>query len=70
MIPLKNVEIRQAAKKAQVPMWRVARSLGCSENTLTRRLRDEFTPETKAEILGIIAQIAEERRTEESAESS
>ena len=59
MQTLKNTDIREAAKKASVRIWEVARALGLSDNTLTRRLRDELPPEEKKKILGIIDQLAQ-----------
>lgn len=60
MQTLKNTDIREAAKKASVRIWEVARALGLSDNTLTRRLRDELPPEEKEKILGIIDRLAQE----------
>ena len=37
-----NQDLRNAAKAAKVPLWRIAEKLGCSEPTMTRKLRREL----------------------------
>ena len=53
-----NHDIKQAAKKAGVALWRVAEVLGIGENTMTRRLRHELPAEEKTRILEIIEELA------------
>lgn len=60
MTKLKNNDVRDMAKKANVRMWEVARAMGCSDNTLTRLLRDELPTEQKKEIISLISRIAQE----------
>ena len=43
-----NMSIRNRAKEAGVPMWKLAAQLGMSETTISRRLRTELPqPEQK-----------------------
>ena len=59
-----NRELRNAAKAAKVPLWRIAEKLGCSEPTMTRKLRRELPEEGKQQMLGIIEHLAMEGRDE------
>ena len=56
---LKNQDIREAAKHASVRIWEVARAMGLSDNTLTRRLRDELPEAEKEKIFEVIDRLAE-----------
>lgn len=49
-----NERIRQAAKAANVPQWKIAELLGVSEATMTRMLRRQLPPEREAELLALI----------------
>ena len=51
---IRNNDIRAAARRNMVPMWRVAEHLGVCEMTLVRRLRRELTEESRREILDAI----------------
>lgn len=55
-----NDHIRQEMKKAGVPLWKTALSLGVSEMTLTRWLRVPLTPEKEAKIMEAIEAAARE----------
>lgn len=55
-----NQELRNAAKTAKVPLWRIAEVLGISEPTMTRKLRRELPEKEKQQILGIIEHLAME----------
>ena len=57
---MQNQEIRRAAAGAGVPLWKIARDIGISEPTMTRRLRVELTEEQKAEIMASIRRLSEE----------
>ena len=59
-----NQDIRNVARKAGVPLWRIADALGVSEPTMTRRLRRELPEIEKQRILEIIEQIRERREGE------
>lgn len=55
-----NIELRAEAKKADVPLWAVAKYLNISEPTLTRKLRVELSDEEKAQIAMIIKELKED----------
>lgn len=55
-----NVELRTAAKTANVPLWRVADALAISEASMSRLLRRELPEDEQKKILGIIHRLAEE----------
>ncbi|MHB1406709.1 MAG: hypothetical protein ACYCV0_14110 [Desulfitobacteriaceae bacterium] len=54
---VKNVDIRNAAKLANVRLWEVAERLGVSEATFTRLLRKELDANMKNKISAIIHDI-------------
>jgi DNA-binding transcriptional regulator YiaG len=63
--PVANEDIRTAMKAAGLPMWRVARSLGIAENTLSRWLRVDLEPTNPKRVLildGITAAKAEKEK--------
>mgnify|MGYP001115705782 FL=1 len=62
-----NVDIRTAAKQAGAFLYAIADKLGVSEPTMTRLLRRELPTDKKAQIKGIIDELATEQRTETSA---
>lgn len=49
-----NIEIREAMKKAGVAQWQLADLVGCSENTIQRKLRKELPEDMKQKILKLI----------------
>ena len=55
-----NQDLRNAAKAAKVPLWRIAEKLGCSEPTMTRTLRRELPEKQKQQMFGIIEHLAME----------
>ena len=57
---LKNIEIREAANAALVPLWAVAEYLGRSESWMTRKLRSELSDDEKVKFIAIIRSIAEQ----------
>ena len=62
---MKNQALRQAAKAAKVPLWRIAAVLGVSEPTMTRKLRRELPENEKQQLLKIIEQLAKEAETDD-----
>lgn len=56
-----NAEIRETAKKSGVFLYELADKLSISEPTMTRLLRKELSEGKKQELLGSIAEIAEEK---------
>lgn len=60
-----NMRIREAAKATGVRMWQIAEKLGIQDTAFSRKLRHEL-PEKEAEkVLSIIAQLAEEVKSNE-----
>lgn len=57
---MNNQEIRQAAKTANIRLWRIADKLGISDQTLCRRMRYELPEDEKQKILDIINELAKE----------
>lgn len=55
-----NQAVRQAAKTAGIPLWKVAASIGVSEPTLTRWLRFPLSEEKEARILSAISALEKE----------
>lgn len=55
---LANQEIRVAAKKYNVPLWRIAQEIGVSEATFTRKMRVELLEDERREFLTIIEELA------------
>ena len=54
-----NLDIRQEAKAAKIPLWRIAAALAVSEQTLVKRLRFELSEKDKQDIRNIIAELKE-----------
>ena len=45
---MRNMMVRKKSREARIPIWRIAKELGVSEATMTRRLRMELPiPEQK-----------------------
>lgn len=57
---MKNISIRECARKNGVKFWEIAEALGVSEATVTRRMRQELSQEEKEKILAIIDNLAKE----------
>ena len=57
---MKNLDLRNSAKAAGIPLWRIADALGVSEPTMTRKLRRELPENEKKQLLDLIKQLAEE----------
>ena len=57
-----NQKIRRESRANDVPLWKIAKRLGISEPTMTRRLREELPEQDQQEILSVIADIAREER--------
>lgn len=54
---MKNIEIREAAKKAGVKFWQIAEKLGINDGNFSRKLRKELNADEKAHIMNIIAEL-------------
>lgn len=53
-----NLEIREAAKKKGVKLWRIAAALGITDATLSRKLRFELPDAERVRILAIVDELA------------
>lgn len=49
-----NREIREAMKAADLKQWELAGLMGCSENTMYRKLRTELPEDMKQHLLEVI----------------
>jgi DNA-binding XRE family transcriptional regulator len=47
---MKNEKIRQYAKRRNVKLWEVAKAVGVSDTTFSKKMREEF-PEEKAQAI-------------------
>ena len=54
---IKNRKIRLMAKGNGVALWEIARELGISEPTLTRRLRYQLSKERDEEMIAVIQKL-------------
>ena len=61
---MRNLEIRQAAKQANVMLWEVAAAIGLQDSTFSRKLRYEFPAKEKNRILKIIRELEKGREAE------
>lgn len=55
-----NKDIREYAKKHNIPLWRIASKLGINDGNFSRKLRTELPEEKKTEIMAIIDELAAE----------
>lgn len=58
---MKNLLIRQEAKRSGVALWEVAEALGIADSTLYRQLRREFPEEKQKNALAAIRRIAAQK---------
>ncbi len=56
-----NMDLRQKAKEKGVFFWQIAKELGVSEPTMTRRLRFELPELEKQKYLSIIDSLSSEK---------
>ena len=59
---VKNQDIRNAAKKADIKLWQIAEKLGIWDSTFSKKLRKELPQEEKEKICGIISELAKENQ--------
>lgn len=57
---MKNEDIRQAAKAAQVKLWQIAEVVGLNDGNFSRKLRHELPDDEKQRILEIIDRLSKE----------
>ena len=55
---MKNLDIREKLKEANIKQWELADQLGIAEMTLVRKLRYELTEEEKQKVFLIIKELA------------
>ncbi|MBQ6592532.1 MAG: hypothetical protein IJH98_06545 [Solobacterium sp.] len=53
-----NMPVRDCARIANVPMYKVADLMGISESTLTKKMRYEWPPEEQRRVIQLIEQYA------------
>ena len=58
---MKNKEIRICAMEHGVKLWEVAKQMGISPETLSRRLRRELSTEEKERMMQAIREVNHER---------
>ena len=54
MVVKNNLLIRNALKECQMPQWKLAELLGCSEMSITRMFRKEIDHDRQMEIVELI----------------
>lgn len=59
---MENQAIREAAKQNNVLLWEIAERLHITDGSFSRKLRRELPDEQREQILGIISDIAAERK--------
>lgn len=57
----KNEDVRKFAQECGVKLWEVADRLGCTDSTLSRKLRRELPEEEKKTVMDIIMTISAEQ---------
>jgi hypothetical protein len=62
-VSMSNKGIRKFAKEKGVFLWEIARALGISEPTMTRRLRSELSEKEQTEMKSIIEKLSENKKT-------
>lgn len=56
-----NADIREYAKSKSVMLWQIADVLGCSEPTMTRKMRYELSDDEKKKMRSVIDGIVSRR---------
>lgn len=57
---MKNKEIKESLKKANIYQWQVAEAMGIGETAFSRKMRKELPEEEKAIILNTIDKLKKE----------
>ena len=65
-----NQDIRAIAKDNGVKLWEIAEVIGITDGNFSRRLRRELSAESKAQIIGIIKNVAAQHAAQNTATSS
>lgn len=61
MTSQKNIDIRVKAGNNGIPLWAVAKQIGITDSSFSRKLREELSVEEKEKIFSAIDQIIAER---------
>ena len=59
---MKNMKIREAAKRAGVYLWEIAARWGCNDGNFSRHLRRELPAAEQDKIIAIIEEVAREKK--------
>lgn len=57
---MKNKEIKESLKKANIYQWQVAEAMGIGETALSRKMRKELPEEEKKQIIDVIEELKKE----------
>lgn len=57
---MKNLDIRQAASKAGIRLWRISEELGITDSAFSKKLRRELPAAEKEKIFEIITELEKE----------
>lgn len=57
-----NLSIRNAARIANLPQWKIAAALGISEATFTRWMRVKLSTEREEKVMEVIDRLAQEKQ--------
>ena len=55
---MRNLDIRKAAKEANIYLWQIAEALGINDGNFSRKLRRELSDDEKGKILAIIMHLS------------
>lgn len=58
---MKNLDVRKAAKAADVRLWEIAEEIGINDGNFSRKLRHELPEDQKQKVIAIIEKIAASR---------
>lgn len=57
---MKNIDIREAIKNANINYWQVAEKIGITDGNFSRKLRNELSEQEKKPIFEAIEKLAKE----------
>lgn len=52
-----NIDIREAARRKRIPLWKIADALGITDSSFSRMLRHELSEDKKQHIRKIIDEL-------------
>lgn len=59
---IKNIDIRQAAKAANIKLWEIADECGYSDVAFSKKMRHELSIDEKKNIFTVIQRLTNNRR--------